>query len=91
MPLNNLIISMVHKLIMETKEIFDVIIEEDLETNQFYAYTPQLPGCYSTGETVEELLTNIKEAIELHIATEKEKNEPLKFKSRIYGLLKVTV
>lgn len=30
---------------------------------------PSLPGCYSQGETVEEALSNIREAIELHIET----------------------
>lgn len=30
---------------------------------------PSLPGCYSQGETVEETLANIREAIELHIET----------------------
>lgn len=81
---------MVHKIIME-KEVFDIVIEEDLETKQFYAYTPQLPGCYSTAETIEELLVNIKEAIECHISAQKVINEPLKIKNRIYGLLKVTL
>lgn len=30
---------------------------------------PSLPGCYSQGETVEDALANIREAIELHIET----------------------
>lgn len=30
---------------------------------------PSLPGCYSQGETIEEALANIREAIELHIET----------------------
>lgn len=30
---------------------------------------PSLPGCYSQGETVEETLANIREAIKLHIET----------------------
>jgi predicted RNase H-like HicB family nuclease len=46
---------------------FDVLIEEDKETKQYYGSFPNLPSCYSTGDTVEELITNIKEAISLYL------------------------
>ncbi|MEI8364612.1 MAG: type II toxin-antitoxin system HicB family antitoxin [archaeon] len=48
---------------------FDVVIEIDNETKQYYASVPVLPGCYTYAETLTELLTNIKEAIELHLET----------------------
>lgn len=31
------------------------------------AYVPDLPGCVTTGKTVEEVERNIREAIELHL------------------------
>jgi len=37
------------------------------ETGGYTVEVPSLPGCYSQGETVDEALANIKEAIELHI------------------------
>lgn len=37
------------------------------ETGGYVVEVPSLPGCYSQGETIEEALANIKEAIELHI------------------------
>lgn len=37
------------------------------ETGGYVVEVPSLPGCYSQGETVEEALENIREAIELHI------------------------
>lgn len=37
------------------------------ETGGYVVEVPSLPGCYSQGETEEEALTNIREAIELHI------------------------
>lgn len=43
-----------------------LIIVETTETG-FSAYSPDLPGCISTGETVEETENNMKEAIEFHI------------------------
>jgi predicted RNase H-like HicB family nuclease len=39
------------------------------ETGGYIVEVPSLPGCYSQGETVDEALENIREAIELHIET----------------------
>jgi predicted RNase H-like HicB family nuclease len=43
-----------------------VIIYPD-EPKGFFVEVPSLPGCVSQGETVEEALSNIKEAIDLWI------------------------
>lgn len=37
------------------------------ETGGYVVEVPSLPGCYSQGETEEEALANIREAITLHI------------------------
>lgn len=44
-----------------------VIIEKD--EYGYFAYCPELEGCMSQGETFDEALANIKEAIELYIET----------------------
>lgn len=44
-----------------------VVLEQDLETGDWAAWCPELPGCTSAGETKEESLANIKEAIELYL------------------------
>jgi predicted RNase H-like HicB family nuclease len=41
---------------------YAVIIHEDPESG-FWGEVPALPGCYSQGETVDELKDNIREAI----------------------------
>lgn len=43
------------------------VILEAQEEGGFTAYVPLLPGCVSEGETSEEALENIKEAIELYL------------------------
>lgn len=50
-----------------------VIIERD--ENGYYAFCPELEGCQTQGDTVEEALDNIKEAIELYleVLTDEEK------------------
>lgn len=42
-----------------------VIVEKG--KNNYGAYVPDLPGCVAVGETKEEVLKLIKEAIELHL------------------------
>jgi predicted RNase H-like HicB family nuclease len=44
-----------------------VVIEQD--ENGCYAWCPELKGCQSQGETVEETLANIREAIDLFLET----------------------
>ena len=43
-------------------EKYAVVIHGDAESG-FWAEVPALPGCYSQGETIDELMLNIREAI----------------------------
>jgi len=43
---------------------FKVILRPDAEDGGFNISCPALPGCHSQGETTEEAIANIKEAIE---------------------------
>ncbi|GAB4374856.1 MAG: hypothetical protein Kow00121_19830 [Elainellaceae cyanobacterium] len=47
-----------------------VVLERDPETGDWAAWCPELPGCTSAGETQEEALENIREAIELYLDPE---------------------
>jgi len=42
---------------------FKVVLEEDEEMGGYVVSCPAIPGCHSQGDTVEEALENIKEAI----------------------------
>ena len=52
-----------------TKREFYVIIERD-EDGYYVGEVPQLKGCYSQGETIDELMANIKEVIDLCLEEE---------------------
>jgi predicted RNase H-like HicB family nuclease len=52
-----------------------VVIEKG--ENSFGAYVPDLPGCAVVGETREEALQLIREAIELHISSLREQGTPV--------------
>jgi predicted RNase H-like HicB family nuclease len=45
----------------------NIIIEKD--EDGYYAYSPELPGCQSQGDTLEEARENIQEAVELYLET----------------------
>ena len=44
-----------------------IVIEKD--EHGYYAYCPELEGCQSQGDSVEEVIANIKEAVELYLET----------------------
>ena len=45
----------------------NVVIETDEEG--YYAYAPGLEGCHTQGTTLEEVMANIREAVELYLET----------------------
>ena len=53
------------------------VIFHPAEEGGYWAEVPALPGCYSQGETVEETLSNVKEAIEAHIEALKEDGQEI--------------
>lgn len=55
---------------------YTVIIEREDEGG-FYAFCPALRGCRSHGETYEETIENIEEAIKLYIESLKAHSEPV--------------
>ena len=55
---------------------YSVIIEQD-EDGRYIASCPAFGGCHSQGDTYEDALNNIKEAIELNIEARKQLNEPI--------------
>lgn len=52
-----------------------IVIEET--ATGFSAYSPDLPGCVSTGSTFEETAQNMREAIEFHIHGLREEGYPV--------------
>lgn len=67
---------------------FDVVIIED-ETSGHVAFVPALPGCHTQGDTLEELIENVKEAIELYIETLTKDEKKDLLQQRVVGIQKV--
>ena len=54
---------------------YAVVIERG--ENNLSAYVPDLPGCVTTGRTVDEIERNMREAIEFHLEGMAEDGEPI--------------
>jgi len=54
---------------------FSVVIEKDSEG--YFAFCPELQGCYTQGLTYEEVLENVRDAIRLHIEDRIESGEEI--------------
>jgi len=69
---------------------FSVVILED-ESGGYAAVVPELPGCHTQGDSLDEVVRNVGEAIELYLETlsEEEKGELLN--RRVVGLQRVKV
>ncbi len=52
-----------------------VVVEKGLAS--YGAYVPDLPGCVAVGDTEEEVLALIQEAIELHVGDLRSSGQPV--------------
>ncbi|MEO0848630.1 MAG: type II toxin-antitoxin system HicB family antitoxin [Cyanobacteria bacterium J06648_1] len=67
------------------KKEFYVVIERD-EDGCYVGEVPQLKACYSQGETIDELMENMKEVIELCIEEAEEDSS-----SEFVGIQKIVI
>lgn len=57
---------------------FTVLIERD-EAGIYIAKVPDIPGCYTQGKTISQVLDRIKEAVDVCIEAEAQEIKPLQF------------
>ncbi len=60
---------------------FSIVIEKDKDG--YFAFCPKLQGCYSQGETYEEALENIRDAIALHIEDRQKEGQDIPYSESI--------
>jgi predicted RNase H-like HicB family nuclease len=59
-----------------------VIIEQDKDG--YFAYVPELKGCHTQGDSMEEVMKHIKEAIDLYLSTLRPAEVKRLLKKRVY-------
>lgn len=74
---------------MIKKQEFYVVIEKD-EDGYYIGEVPQLQSCYAQGETIDELMENMKEVIEMCLEELEENNNSINI-NEFVGVQKVIV
>ena len=70
---------------------FHVIIEQD-EDGGYIGKVPELQGCLSQGDTLDELMENIKEAIELCLEVQSKENLSISEENiKFVGIQEITI
>jgi predicted RNase H-like HicB family nuclease len=64
------------------------IVIEDAGGN-YSAYVPDLPGCVSTGSSINEVTSNIRDAIALHIESLRENGEAVPPSTSLAGTVQI--
>ena len=67
---------------------FSAVILED-ESGGYIAIVPELPGCHTQGDSLDEVIKNIREAIELYLETLSEEEKKELLSHRVVGLQRV--
>ncbi|MBN1293812.1 MAG: type II toxin-antitoxin system HicB family antitoxin [Candidatus Latescibacteria bacterium] len=59
-----------------------VVIEKD--EHGYFAFCPDLEGCHTQGDTFEDVVSNVKEAIELYLETLSEDERKIYLSLEVY-------
>lgn len=70
---------------------FEIVIEKEAEDEGYMAYSPNLPGCFSNGKTIEEAKRNIREAIEQHVESLLAHGQPVPQNERLVHVEELTI
>lgn len=69
---------------MKMQRMFKVILEQDEEEGGFTVTVPELPGCITEGDTLQEALDNAQEAILCHLEALKMQGKTISEHSPIF-------
>jgi predicted RNase H-like HicB family nuclease len=69
---------------------YTVVLERE-EDGGYHAFCPALPGCHSQGDSLDEAMANIKEAMELYLESLTAHNEPLPVEDIVIKPVEITV
>lgn len=75
---------------LDMKRKFHVIIEQD-EDGYYVGQVPELEGCITQGRTLDELMENIKDAIELCLEVQKKDKIKVETECKFVGVQQIEI
>ncbi len=69
---------------------YTVILDRESDGG-FHASSPALPGCHSQGDSLDEALQNVREAIEVYLESLTAHNEPLPPEDMLFTPVEVSI
>ncbi len=70
---------------------FGIVIEKEPMDEGYFACSPNLPGCFSNGLTIEETKRNMREAVEQHLESLIEHGDPIPQNEQLVHLEELAV
>ena len=69
---------------------YTVVLEPETDGG-YHVFCPALPGCHSQGDSLDEAMANIREAIELYLESLAAHNEPVPVEKIVIKPIEVAV
>ena len=70
---------------------FEIVIEKEKNGKGYYAYCPNLPGCFSNGKTIEAARKNIREALQLHLESASAHSQKIDTRERLVHVEEICI
>lgn len=70
---------------------FTVLLHKNVEVHGYSVIVPELPGCFSQGDTLQDALNNAREAIKLHLEGLREAGEEVPVETEPFVVAHVDV
>jgi len=70
---------------------FEIVIEKESDDDGYMAYSPNLPGCFSNGKSIEDAKRNIRTAIEQHVESLIARGQPIPQNERLVHVEELTI
>ncbi|HEY5941392.1 MAG TPA: type II toxin-antitoxin system HicB family antitoxin [Solirubrobacterales bacterium] len=55
----------------------ELVARIHIEEGSYWADVPEMPGCFASGDTLDELFDSLREGVTLYLANEGEQSGPL--------------